>query len=259
MKVCDFVRSFIRFRLDTESKQQTTVSHKPPFTVNNVRIPLECRCELTDPQTDTSVQYVLGSSCKTERVNVKEDIWFQPVADFSPVFSSQDFLCIKSWDKCDKQVQLYPPSLGFQPERQVGKLSEAFDCAGFDVQMIEGKELSSTEEIVKATLENLPLVGRTEFDTSSGQHVLLEYPIKTINVSERDGFYQTDTGPVLFPDLSDNSINPIESFRLAYVAYNSANWAEFIINVPTPIAEGISVNHYSQAKRLDCKNVVIEY
>lgn len=259
MKVCDFVRSFIRFRLDTENKPQTTVSHKPPFAVNNVRIPLECRCELADPWTGTSVQYVLGSSCKTERVNVKEDIWFQPVADFSPVFSSQDFLLIKNWDKCDKQVQLYPPSLGFQPERQVGRLSEAFDSAGIDVRMIEGKILGTTKEIVSATLENRPMIGRTEFDTPSDQHVLLEYPIKTINVSERDGFYQIDTGPVLFPDLSNDCTNPIESFRLAFIAHNSADWSEFIINVPTPVAEGVSVNHYSQVRRVDCKNWIIEY
>ena len=31
---------------------------------------------------------------------------------------------------------------------------------------------------------------------------MVEYPVKTMNANERDMVYQTDTGPVLLPDLS---------------------------------------------------------
>ena len=258
MKVCDFARSFLTFRIDVQKKPQTTVSHKPPFTLNNARIQLECRCQLSNAKSGVFAEYVLGASCKTERVNVTEDIWTQPNADFSPVMSREDFLLIKSWDKCDKGVMLYPPSLGAQPERQVGKIADAWDSLRIDVRMTEGKILGTTEQIVQATLENRPLISRTEFDAPNGQHILLEYPVKTMNASERDGFYQIDTGPVLFPDFADGCRNPMESFRLAFIAHNCPDWAEFIVNVPMPVADGVSVNHYSQVRRVNCRNSVIE-
>ena len=55
---------------------------------------------------------------------------------------------------------------------------------------------------------------------------MIEYPVKTINVSERDRYYQVDTGPVLFPDLSIGHESFVGNFRLAYIAHNCADWAE---------------------------------
>ena len=49
MKVCDFARSFVTFRIDLAKKQPITVSQKCPFTVNNARVPLESRCRITPP------------------------------------------------------------------------------------------------------------------------------------------------------------------------------------------------------------------
>jgi hypothetical protein len=255
MQVCDFAHSFLTFRIDLLKKQPITVSHKPPFTLNNARLPLECRCQVTFPDSGQTREYVLTASCKTERVNVPEDIWTQPNADMCAVATPEDFLIIKSWDRNNKGVKLYPPSLGDQPERQVTTVAEALDRLRIDVRLIEGKVLEKTEQIVEAVHANRPLVSRTEYTTDDGLHVLLEYPVKTINASERENFYQIDTGPVLFVSPpGGQGENPIARLRHAFIAHNAPDWAELLVNVPTPLADGISVNHYSKAVRVTAKN-----
>ncbi|GIT28285.1 MAG: hypothetical protein Ct9H300mP1_03310 [Planctomycetaceae bacterium] len=64
----------------------------------------------------------------------------------------------------------------------------------------EGTPLDWAQEIVEAVLANQNLVARTELENDR-YHALIEHPVKTINANERDWIYQTDTGPVLFPDL----------------------------------------------------------
>jgi len=77
-----------------------------------------------------------------------------------------------------------------------------------------------------------------------------------MNVNERDWIYQTDTGPVLLPDFSQDTEHLIETLYLAYVAVNSPDWAEFIVQTPTPLNDEIAVNHYSKAVRLQTRNTI---
>ncbi len=255
-KICDFAGSFIRWRIDVETMPALTVSHKPPFTVNNVRVPLECRVEITDLRSDQAVEYVLGAACKTERVSVDRNVWTQPNADFNPVASSTRFMAIKMWDKVNKGVMRYPESLGIQPERQVEKVDEAFDRFSVDIKMISCKVLDTVPEIIDVLASGRSVVCRTEYANDTTR-VMLEYPLKTVNFSERDGFYQVDTGPVLFFDLAKNCEETIENFNMAFIAHNCPEWAEFVINIPTPIAEEISVHHYSKSERIETKNSLI--
>ena len=77
-------------------------------------------------------------------------------------------------------------------------------------------------------------------------------------ISHDKQMYQVDTGPVLFPDLSIGHDQFVGNFRLAYVAHNCPTWAEFIVNVPTRVADGIDVDHYSKPVRQDVRNEMIE-
>jgi hypothetical protein len=257
MQAIDFSHSFLTFRIDTLKKPPATVSHKPPFTLNNARIPIDCRCEITDKQTDESHEYVLGVSCKTERVGVERDIWTEPNADFVPVFSREQFLNIKTFDHVGKQVMLFPPSLGVQPERQIGRVADAFDSVRIDLVTREAEVLETAERIIEATLANHTLVARTEIQ-GDRYVAVLDYPVKTMNANEREKIYQTDTGPLLLPDTgaSREPEDLIAGFELAFAAFNSPDWIEFLVRVPTPVTEEISVYHYSRSVRFDARNQI---
>jgi hypothetical protein len=258
MQVCDFGRSFLTFRIDMLKKQPITVSHKPPFTLNNARIQLDCRCQITFPDSGQTTEYVLTASCKSEQVAVTEGIWTEPNADMCAVGSQDDFMIVKSWDRNNKGVKLYPPSLGDQPERQITKVADALDSLKIHIHLTTGTLLENVDQIVEAVLANRPVVSRTEYTTGDGLSVVLEYPVKTINASERENFYQIDTGPVLFVAAdTEKAENPIARLRHAFIAHNAPDWAEFIVNVPTPLADGISVNHYSKVVRATTRNSLI--
>lgn len=256
MRTVDFSRSFLTFRINTLMKSPITTSHKPPYSLNNARIQIECRCEIREKQTGTSHEFVLGASCKTERVGVERDIFTEPNADFAPIFSRHLFMNLKTFDRADKGVMFYPPERGVQPERQFGKVAEAFESVQIDIHHCEGEALETPEEIVKAVLAKHPAVARTEIE-GERYVALIECPVKTMNVNERDMIYQTDTGPVLFPDFSREPEDLIRGFELAFASFNCPMWTEFIVRAKTPVAEGVTVYHYSKRVRVDSRNQVV--
>ena len=162
MEVCDFVRSFVRWRIDTQKKPAITVSRKPPMTLNNVRVPLECRLEIIDPQ-GRKAEYFLNASCKSEQVWVQSDVWHQPNADMCVIASRNQFLVFKRWDKCNKGVMRYPETLGVQPERQLEPVEAAFDRFSIDLRMIKAQELKTTTEIIETLFSDRPVISRTEY------------------------------------------------------------------------------------------------
>jgi hypothetical protein len=110
--------------------------------------------------------------------------------------------------------------------------------------------LGSVDAILDALFTDTPVVAQTEYDASD-YRVLLEYPVKVVNFSERERYYQVDTGPILLPDFEREYRSPLEGCRLAYVAHNCPDWAEFIVCVPTPLTDAIKVHHYSRSIRID--------
>jgi hypothetical protein len=255
MKAIDFSRSFFTFRIDTLKKPPKTVSHKPPFSLNNARIPVECVCEIKDKQTSVTQTFVLGGNCKTELVGVKADIFTQPNADFVPIFSRDQFLFLKTFARADKGVPFYPASLGVQPDRQTGRVEEALDSLRIDLAYGPAHVIKEPAAIVAAVLNNQILVAESKIDHPSYSATLV-YPIKTINANERDNIYQTDTGPILLPDFSKKPDELITGFELAFSAFNCPSWIEFIIRAKTPVEAGVMVYHYSQSARFESQNSV---
>lgn len=246
----DFERSCLRFRIDTTKKPPKTVSRKLPMTLNNVRMTLDARAVITHPSTGRVYDYVLSSSCKSEQVWVERDIWHQPNADMCMIAGQGEFLVFKRWDKTDKGILLFPPSLGVQPERQIDNPDEAFDRFSIDLKTRPGRVLDKIDAILETLFAGTPVIAQTEYE-SGDYRVLLEYPIKVVNFSERERYYQVDTGPILLPDLEKPSPTPLAGCRLAYVAHNCPEWAEFIVCVPTPVTDAVKVHHYSQSIRIE--------
>lgn len=258
MDTIDFARSFLTFRIDTLKKPPLTVSHKPPFPLNNARIQLDCRLEVVEKAAGLRQEFLLGANCKTERVGVERDVWLVPNADFVPVFSADKFLTIKTYACIGQEQQVrYYTQKTVQPDRQIGSVVEAFDSLRLDVRHCPAEVLTSAEQIVAATLANDRLVARTQIENDRYVAVI-EYPIKTMNANERDVIYQTDTGPVLFPDLSRDRDSLIEGIELAFAAFNCSGWIELILRTPTDVGAGVQVHHYDRSLRLEgVKNQVL--
>lgn len=254
MKVLDFQRSFVVFEIDFDRKPTQTVSDTRQNRHNRARIQIDCRCQVTDP-TGKSTDYFLGESCKTELVAVAREvgIFVKPNADFRPVMSDEHTLFFKSWERNRNGST----ATGSHSERQVVRTREAFTHHALQLAYREGTRLTSATDIVKATDEGRPLIARTEFSLAA-YCIRLDYPVLTFDVSEKLLAFQTDTGPVIFPELSEPHTHALDTFRLAFCAFNAPDWIEFIVQKPTPVGSGISVNHYSESVQITgCQNSIL--
>ena len=193
MNVCDFPNSYFTWCIDLDEKRSATSTHIPPHPMNIARVPIEARCRITNADGQTT-DYTLGGNCKTEKEGVERDIFVLPNGDFNPLYSSEEeFLIIKYFQKIDLHIEHEIKKGAAQPERQSGKVADAWTWHRLDLAMTEGREVS-VKEIVDAVINRQQLVVQTEFDTPAGQHVWLEYPAKTINANDKVPYYQVDTG-----------------------------------------------------------------
>jgi hypothetical protein len=253
VKVLDYARSSLMFRIDTLVKPPITASHKPPFSLNNARILLESTCWITDERDGRTRRFIHGASCKTERVGVTGDIWMQPNADFVPIASEERILVLKTYARQGDSIPLWPEGRGQQNEVQQETLDDAYTGFSVDLTEVEGELLPDAKAIVNASLAAERLVARTTM-RHGPYSAVIEYPVKTINANERDWIYQTDTGPHLLPDLSRDADDLLGGMRLAYSAFNVPEWIEFIVRVPTRVTDDVLVWHYSKSERADVTN-----
>ena len=217
MQVCDYAQSSFTFRIDMRKKKPITVSQPPPFSVNNAFFTVEASVAASGSQRPARPPSIsLSSACKSEQVNVTGGVWHQPNADMCMVVSDGHFLVMKSWDRNNKGVKLHPATLGEQPERQIARSIDAFDSLKINLVMIKGRILETPDQIVATAMAGHRLVGQTDYTAPDGSAVQMEYPIKVLNISDVDHFYQTDTGPVLWPDFGTGwGENAIAGFRRA--------------------------------------------
>ena len=117
------------------------------------------------------------------------------------------------------------------------------------------RELTDDKQIREATERGTPLVAQTELhDTTRGLLVRAQFPVKTMNIETQRSRYQVDTGPVTLLAAAGEQGDPEQDLCLAFVAFNRADHAEFVIEAPTVIECGNSVHHYSQLSASPARN-----
>ncbi|MEK7396247.1 MAG: hypothetical protein AAB116_04865 [Candidatus Poribacteria bacterium] len=234
MQTCDFSRSFVTF----VTKNRT----------NNARIQVESRCEIFKRGIEKTEIYYLVSSCKGEDTYGKGRLFLVPSYDFCMIYSSKDFMIIRTHGNAELN------------NTNIGDNQGYFLDVHFHIKMVEANIINENNEIVKATLDNYPLNGRTEIIDDSGEiRAIIEFPIKTMNVNDQSIMYQVDTGPILLPNFDSKKERMVERFDLAYVVYNRTDEAYFVVLEPTSIREnGVDmVSHYSKVFRSDAKNSIL--
>jgi hypothetical protein len=250
VKLLEFGRSTILFRIDLDVLPPRTLSHKPPFAMNNARIQIDSVCRITERDGGRVHTFVLGGDCKTERVGAERDLFLEPNADFIPIFSDDTFMHIKTFARAGTQAEAYPPGSGEQSDRLTAPITETFVDAHLDLVEREGESLVDGGAIVDAVLSNALIVGLHRLATDR-YDVEIEYPVRTINANERDIVYQTDTGPILWPDLDRDPGELLAGLELAFTAANAPHWAQIIVRRRTEIAAGIEVYHYVDSIRVE--------
>lgn len=218
---------------------------------NSPRLWVESRCQLIDEKNGSTEEYVQCGACKSENTFDKKDLFKEDNYDFIPIFGPNDELVFRRKSYLNDSYRTAYPA-----NRLWGVKSHDY------VKPSVVSEISTNAQIRAATHGNLPLVSQTEiWDEASGLRAIIEFPIKSMNICDEKNLYQVDTGPVLFPNLNDRDQKFVETVKLAYVAFNTPHFADFVCEAPTPIVENgkevTRIHHYSeQHSNLPAKNKI---
>lgn len=220
-------------------------------SMNRVRFWIESRTILYDDNAGTKVILYQCGSCKSERTFAKENLLAVDNYDFMPIYGGEDLLILRRHvDARDRYRDLH----------------KVKDVWGEPVMRIHyGKtvdELKTFTDIRDVTATDTPLVAQTEItNEDTGLRCMIEYPIKTMNISIDKSIWQVDTGPIAFPDLSKRFEPPVASVRLAFAVFNAPHFCDFVIEQPTPVVrneqEVCEVYHYSNPVSFPAVNRVL--
>jgi hypothetical protein len=222
-----------------------------PASFNAVRFWVESRTTIIDAEAGTRVEYYQCGSCKSEHTFAETNLFVEDNYDFLPILGDDEWLIFRR------------PCRMSDNYRQVRKVDDIWGKP--ILQLREGKRVSvlkTWEQIRDTTAAGIPLVSQTEIHNSeTGLRAIIECPIKTMNISLDDKLYQVDTGPIAFPDLKKRYEKPIECLSLAFVAFNTPHFADFVIEQPTPVIQDeeelCKVYHYSSPISLEAENRVL--
>jgi len=219
---------------------------------NLARIDLDALIDVPDESTGKSERFVLIAPCRTEWVYAENRLFQIPSSEYRNIYSLTEERGIRQ-------------SLTDDGSRSTGHpVKDNFRSLKIDIKPYRQTRLLKTPaEIVKATAENQPLVGRTEiYEPGTKLRFVLEYPIRTMNFQPKTNSFQVDTGPVLVPDFKVKAEKPIDRLEMAFVAYNRLDRAEFLIRRPTPITDIDGKNlckvlHYSESRELSAQTQIL--
>jgi hypothetical protein len=172
----------------SEKRNYASAGLQPSFVTfvtkgNNARLRVESQCAITA----RTANYLFFASCKSENTFAPEDLFHADNYDFCG--STRSIFRTKSTHHAGWKEQ--------------GLWADRFENVHQHLVRVEGRELATPAEMVRASLDNVPLVGRVEIAApDQAASAVLEFPIKTMNANDIETIYQVDTGPLAFPDFS---------------------------------------------------------
>mgnify|MGYP007059388550 FL=1 len=221
--------------------------------VNSLRLWIESRLTFFDDAAGTSVEYFQCASCKSEDTFAQRNLFYDDNYDFLPIYGDGQWLIFRRKNRVTPDY------------RRIQKLEEVWGIPDLKLAQARNvRELKTWEEFRDTTASPAPMVARTALANHDlGLRAVIECPIKTMNISHEKRMYQVDTGPVAYADLSKRYDDPVDSLSLAFVAFNAPDFADFVIEQPTPVIEdGVvthQVLHYSSPISRPSQNVVLAH
>lgn len=209
---------------------------------------VESRCRIQGPDAEVLLDYYQCGSCKSEDTFAPENLFLQPNYNFLPVFSRDHAVVFRRYASATS---------GERPYRSV--VEPPWGEVRPRIRTVPTRVLADGAAIAAAAAAAWPLIGQVSVEEpESGYRAILEFPIKTMNVGTDGTRWQVDTGPVVLPDLEAPRARWPETLRLAFIAYNAWDWADFVVETPTSRTSGGrgegQVHHYSEVLHRETRN-----
>ncbi len=217
---------------------------------NSVRFWVESRTTIYDREAGTSAVYYQCASCKSENTFGEKDLFYADNYDFLPILGEGNWLIFR------RPAKLSPNYRTVRPVDQVWGEPRLILHDAPEITLLD-----TFEKIRDATAAGLPIVTQTEVrNDETGLRAMIEYPVKTMNISLEKNMFQVDTGPIALPDLSKRFDPQIECLSLAFVAFNAPQFADFVVEQPTAVVEDgeekCKIYHFSSPFSIPANNTL---
>lgn len=221
MRIIDYTRSFIQ----------------GVAAFNRVRFVPESRTRIINAD-GSHEDYVLCAACKSEDTFAASGLFYPDNYDFKPIFGPTLGVIFR------RKAHLHDAYRSIVP---VAEMWGGPEQRLHTPRAEQVRQLDTYQQVRDATDSSALLVAQTQWrDESTGLSAIVEYPIKTMNITDDAAMYQVDTGPIALPDLTARVDTHAERLALAYIAFNKPTFADFVIEAETPLAAGGRVMHYSK-------------
>ncbi len=211
---------------------------------NEVRFWVESRTRFIDGRTGKTEDYYQTGSCKSEHTFAERELFIEDNYDFLPIFGPEYGVIYRRTAKLSPTYK----SVVATEDLWAGQIYHTVEAARYE-------ELTDLPSILEATRAFHPIVAQTEiWNEETGLRAIIECPVKTMNTRREPMIYQVDTGPVAFPDLSNRETRVVDGLALAFVAFNAPHFSDFVLEVPTPVADGVEIHHYMRRITLPAIN-----
>lgn len=219
---------------------------------NAVRLWIESKTTIIDTLSGKESTYFQCGSCKSEDTFAVENLFYPDNYDFLPIFGDDQVLVFR------RHVDIRDSYRIIRPTSEMWGGDPNYHLVYPETTTV----LDTWEDIRDYTAAGIPIVTQTTIENSdTGLKAIIESPCKTMNVSHVKKMYQVDHGPVALPDLTKRFDPQIDSLRLAFIAFNTSDFADFVIEAPTPVKvdgeEVVKVHHYSKLETYKSINRVI--
>ena len=224
---------------------------------NTCRSHLRASCALTDNESGEGDTFYLCHGCIGEDMYKPGGIAQIPTYEVYSIVSETVVKQSKVHaNHASDIVQVV--SVGNRIETRDGR-GATWTAFRLELNRAEGRPLQTAREIFDATVSGEHLLGRSTLHTGGPRwQVVLEYPIRYMNVHPTRTQFQVDVGPVLLPDLARAADSLIGRLDTAYIMYSAFDHAEFAIRRPMAVAgaeaDAPETMHYGEVIHADVTN-----
>lgn len=176
---------------------------------------VDARLSTSTVSNNISEVYYLLSGVMAGNMYTSGTVIKSPTYHFQAVLSAQHFKIFRIYTDSTNDKDTY------------GKLEEVF--AKVDL-MIDTKPYDRLKEVesIKNAIQNQHKINvAMQLKHLPQVNVLLEFPVKHININHKETLWQVETGPVVIPNIDFEKNPSIENLVLAYTNFNKNNEAEF--------------------------------
>lgn len=182
----------------------------------NIVFNVESHLIIENEDNEIIEEFFQCEMCKAEHVFGKYPLFNNPSYSFTPVFGKNCGVVFRG------SKSLINPEYRqkFYDDKMLG---------GYELKLryTDRKEITFADA-VRLSKEGMNLIALSTFYYRDGVTATIEYPIRTINASDRLNTVQVDTGPVVVPLYGNGNIKIVDSLRLAFVAFWEPHTVNFL-------------------------------